>query len=88
MNVLNVYADNGRTMRYAVIAGAFTGASAEVQYDAIEIAPGVYVLSWQEADRGTVVHVDDFPGGVSRSFYTTATNDFARMAGTLALVSA
>lgn len=86
MTVLNRYADDGRTMRYEVIAGPFTGASADVQYEAVEIGPGVYVLSWQEADRGTVVHVDDFVGGASRSFYTTATNDFVRMAGTLARV--
>ncbi len=48
-----------------------------------EIDPGLYALSWQEADKGTVVHVDDFAAGHSRSYYTTAGHDFVRMAGAL-----
>lgn len=88
MTVLNNYAEDGHTMRYEVLTGAFAGASAEVRYDAVEIGLGLYVLSWQEADRGTVVHVDDFSGGTSCSFYTTATHDFVRMAGTLTRVQA
>lgn len=88
MTVLNIYAEDGRTMRYEVLTGAFAGASAEVQYEAVEIDLGLYALSWQEADKGTVVHVDDFSGGTSRSFYTTAAHDFVRMAGTLTRVQA
>ncbi len=88
MRVLNIYAEDGQTMRYEVLTGAFAGASAVVRYDAVEIDQGLYALSWQEADKGTVVHVDDFSGGKSRSFYTTATHDFVRMAGTLTRVHA
>lgn len=88
MTVLNIYAEDGRTMRYEVLTGAFAGASAEVRYEAVEIGLGLYVLSWQEADKGTVVHVDDFSGGTSRSFYTTAAHDFVHMAGTLTRVQA
>lgn len=87
MTVLNVYADDGETMRYEVTAGPYKGASAEVRYEHEEIGPGLYALSWQEADQGTVVHIDDFAAGRSRSFYTTARHGFVRMAGTLREIS-
>lgn len=88
MTALNIYAADGQTMRYEVTAGPFKGATAEVRYQAEQIGPGLYALSWQEADKGTVVHVDDFEGGHSRSYYTTAGHDFVRMAGTLREVAA
>jgi phenolic acid decarboxylase len=84
MTVLNIYADDGITMRYEVTEGEFAGATAEVRYTAVELAPGLYALSWQEADKGTVVHIDDFSDGSSRSFYTTAGLDFMQMEGSLA----
>lgn len=87
MTVLNVYADDGETMRYEVTAGPYKGASAQVRYEFEEIGPGLYALSWQEADQGTVVHIDDFTAGRSRSFYTTARNGFVRMAGILREIS-
>ena len=68
--------------------GAFKGATAEVRYQSEQLAPGLYALSWQEADKGTVVHVDDFEAGQSRSYYTTAGHDLVRMAGTLREVKA
>lgn len=60
MKALNIRAADGESMRYEVTAGAFKGATAEVNYQAEQIGPGLYVLSWREADKGTVVHVDDF----------------------------
>ena len=86
MTVLNVYSDDGCTMRYEVTEGPYAGSSAEVQYAAVELSPGLFALSWQEADRGTVVHVDDFRAGTSRTFYTTADLNFMRMEGSLAKV--
>ena len=83
MTVLNIYADDGHMMTYEVTEGEFTGATATVQYEAVALAPGVFALSWQEADMGTVIHVDDFAGGTSRTFYTTAALGFLRMAGSL-----
>jgi hypothetical protein len=88
MTALNIYAPDGQTMRYEVTAGPFKGATAEVRYQAEEIGPGLYALSWQEADKGTVVHVDDFAAGHSRSYYTTAGHAFVRMAGALREVTA
>ena len=83
MTVLNTYAEDGRTMRYEVTEGEHAGATAEVQYTAVELAPGLFALSWQEADKGTVVHIDNFAAGTSRTFYTTAELGFLRMEGSL-----
>jgi hypothetical protein len=83
MTVRNSYAGDGRTMTYEVTEGEFAGATATVQYEAVALSPGLFALSWQEADRGVVVHLDDFAAGSSRSFYTTAGLDLFRMAGTL-----
>lgn len=86
MTVLNAYAEDGHTMRYEVTEGEYAGATAEVQYTAVELAPGLFALSWQEADKGTVVHIDNFAAGTSRTFYTTAELGFLRMEGSLAQV--
>lgn len=83
MTVLNTYAEDGRTMRYEVTEGEYAGATAEVLYTAVELAPGLFALSWQEADKGTVVHIDNFAAGTSRTFYTTAELGFLRMEGSL-----
>ncbi|SEI97363.1 MULTISPECIES: adenylate cyclase [unclassified Variovorax] len=83
MTALNIYAADGQTMRYRVTAGPFTGATAEVRYQAEPLGAGLYALSWQEADKGTVVHVDNFDVGHSCSYYTTAALEFVCMAGTL-----
>ncbi|RKF49883.1 MoaF-related domain-containing protein [Paraburkholderia fungorum] len=83
LTALNIYADDGKTMRYEVTEGPFKGATAEVVYEALQVGDGTYVLSWQEADKGTVVHLDDFSAGTSRAFYTTATHEFVRMLGSL-----
>ncbi|MFM9922343.1 adenylate cyclase [Variovorax sp. H27-G14] len=83
MTALNIYAPDGQTMRYRVTAGPFKGATAEVRYQAEALGAGLYAISWQEADKGTVVHVDHFDNGHSCSYYTTAQLDFVCMAGTL-----
>ena len=83
MTVLNAYAEDGHTMRNEVTEGEYAGATAEVQYKAVELAPGLFALSWQEADKGTVVHIDNFAAGTSRTFYTTAELGFLRMEGSL-----
>lgn len=83
LTALNIYASDCRTMRYEVTDGPFKGATAEVVYEALQVGDDTYVLSWQEADKGTVVHLDDFAAGTSRAFYTTATHEFVRMVGSL-----
>jgi hypothetical protein len=79
----NCYAPDGRSVRYAIVAGPYAGASGESPCEWRELGEGVYVISWQEANGATVVHIDDFAGGRSQAYFTAADLSFHRMQGTL-----
>lgn len=80
----NIYADDGESIRYAIVAGPYAGASGEARCQWQEVSEGVYAISWQEADGATVVHIDDFINGRSQAFFTAADLTFYRMQGPLA----
>ncbi|MBM2771580.1 MoaF-related domain-containing protein, partial [Burkholderia anthina] len=50
------------------------------------VAGETYAIAWQEADRATVVHIDDFAAGTSHSFFTASSLDFHRLEGSLRAV--
>jgi hypothetical protein len=54
-----------------------------VAYQWQRIVDNLYAISWQEADRSTVVHIDDFGAGTSRSFFTTPSLELHRLDGSL-----
>lgn len=83
LTALNAYADDGETMRYEILTGPYQGATGEIRYRWNAIGDGVFVISWQETDGATVVHVDDFSRGTSQSFFTTPALEFLRMQGSL-----
>ncbi|MBN3761618.1 adenylate cyclase [Burkholderia sp. Ac-20365] len=83
LTALNAYATDGVNMRYEITEGPYKGAAGEVKYAWRQIAPGIFAISWQEADRSTVVHIDDFYEGTSCSFFTTAQLELHRLEGTL-----
>ncbi|AJC22563.1 MoaF-related domain-containing protein [Pandoraea pulmonicola] len=41
-----------------------------VRYTAVPIRPGVFMVYWQEHNKATIVHVEDFENGI---FYTNMT---------------
>jgi len=79
----NIYSDDGATVRYAIVAGPYAGASAEAPCEWQLVSEGVYAISWQEANGATVVHIDDFIRGRSQAFFTAADLTFYRMQGPL-----
>ncbi|AGW92829.1 MULTISPECIES: MoaF-related domain-containing protein [Cupriavidus] len=79
----NIYAEDGRSLRYAIVSGPYAGASGEAACEWRQVAEGIYVISWQEANGATVVHVDDFARGQSQAFFTTPDLQFVRMQGPL-----
>ncbi|MDN0076413.1 hypothetical protein QU481_16185 [Crenobacter sp. SG2303] len=83
LTAINAYADDGLHIRYETTEGAFAGATGEVAYTCQHVAGEIYAISWQEADRATVVHIDDFATGTSRSFFTAPSHDFYRLEGSL-----
>ncbi|WP_175694109.1 MoaF-related domain-containing protein [Burkholderia ambifaria] len=83
LTALNAYDEDGLHMRYEITEGAYAGAKGEVAYTWRHVAGETYAISWQEADRATVVHLDDFAAGTSRAFFTAASLDFHRLEGSL-----
>lgn len=83
LTATNAYAEDGIHMRYEITEGALSGAQGEVAYMWQHVAGELYAIAWQEADRSTVVHLDDFAAGTSRSFFTAASLDFYRLEGSL-----
>jgi phenolic acid decarboxylase len=79
----NTYADDGQSIRYAIVSGPYTGASGESQCEWREVSEGLYAISWQESDGATVVHIDDFVNGRSLAFFTASDMKFHRMQGSL-----
>ncbi|WEJ69833.1 adenylate cyclase [Pseudomonas sp. PSE14] len=79
----NLYSADGNSIRYAIVSGPYAGARGEAACQWQEIGDGVYVISWQEADGATVVHVDDFANGRSQAFFTATDLSFYRMQGPL-----
>ncbi len=83
LTAINAYTGDGVHMRYEITGGDFTGAKREVAYTWQHIAGETYAISWQEANRATVVHIDDFASGTSRSFLTAPSLEFFRLEGSL-----
>ncbi|MBS0449847.1 MAG: adenylate cyclase [Proteobacteria bacterium] len=83
----NSYAEDGASIRYAIVAGPFAGASGQAPCQWQQVGAGVYAISWQEADGATVVHIDDFANGHSMAFFTAADLSFHRMQGPLTAIA-
>ena len=79
----NIYSEDGESIRYAIVAGPYAGATGEARCQWRQVSKGVYAISWQEADGATVVHIDDFANGRSMAFFTAADKTFYRMEGPL-----
>jgi hypothetical protein len=83
LSATNAYSIDGKTLRYEIVKGPYKGAAAEVEFQWIAVGDDAYVISWQEADKSTVVHFDDFGQGKSKAFFTTPQLLFYRMQGSL-----
>lgn len=68
-------------MEGTFLAGPSKGQKLAITFKATEIAPKVYMLTWQEVDKTTVVHVDDFNKMQSLSNVTLPDGTFLNMTG-------
>jgi glyoxylase-like metal-dependent hydrolase (beta-lactamase superfamily II) len=57
-----------------------------VEYTAVEIARGVYMVYWTEKDKTHVVHVQDYADGVVYTNITPPDGSFTNLRGTLRLL--
>jgi len=79
----NTYADDGTTVTAEFLEGPQTGAKMTVPFQWTALEGGSYLLSWQEDDKSTVVHCDNFEAKTTRSFYTMMDGSFYVMSGTI-----
>ncbi len=68
-------------MEGTFLAGPSKGQKLAITFKTTEISPKVYMLTWQETDKTTVVHVDDFNKMQSLSNVTLPDGTFLNMAG-------
>jgi len=65
------------------VDGPFEGNSETVQIVITLIRQGIFMISWQEADQTTVVHVEDYENGIVHTNVTKPRGSFIRFSGTL-----
>jgi hypothetical protein len=63
--------------------GSFKGTSETVQIAVTPIRPSVFMISWQEKDKTTVVHVEDYENSIVHTNITERSGAFIRRSGTL-----
>jgi hypothetical protein len=72
---------SARELEYLIRTGPRAGESGRLNYESTEVAPQVWFVSWQEADKSTVVHLEDFNCGTFLSCLTTPDSALIRIAG-------
>lgn len=83
MSFLNAYSEDGTSVSVEFLDGDSAGKTATMPFTWSQVSDGTYLLAWQETDRSTVVHCDNFETGVSRSFYTVMDGSFYQLSGQL-----
>ena len=74
-------------MEYRIVSGARAGEIGRVTTQIVAVQSEIYLVSWQEADRTTVVHLEDFSRGTFLSCRTMPDNEFIRIQGHMRRVS-
>lgn len=75
----------GREMLFHIADGPFARTE-KVSFDVSTLRPGVFLVSWQEASRATVVHLEDFVEMVVHSYATLPDGGFLKMQAPIRMV--
>ncbi len=70
-------------MTLTTAEGPFKGTAETVQIAVTPIRPGIFLISWQEKDKTTVVHVEDYKNGIVHTNITGRSGAFIHRSGTL-----
>ncbi len=81
--VHHLHFDSEAVMTLTNAEDPFAGTSETVQIAVTPIRPGVFMICWQEADKTTVVHLDDFENGIVHTCVTEPNGVFIHKSGTL-----
>lgn len=68
-------------MRYQILTGSRAGDSDTIAIQVKAIRPGLFWVSWQEADKITVTHLEDFENGTFEASITLPDLSFIRCSG-------
>lgn len=77
---LNFHAD-GQVMQFKPATTPDCNGAQAVRYTATLIRPGVFMVTWTEADHTTVTHVQDFEAGVVHTNITRPDHRFLNLTG-------
>jgi hypothetical protein len=72
------------SLRYRVLSGEHAGSADRVEITVQPLRGGLFLVSWQEADGITVVHVEDFAAQCFEACVTFPGGRFERIHGTMA----
>jgi hypothetical protein len=70
-----------------VAADGSTGGSTTVAIDVEPIRDGLFLVTWQEEDKTTVVHLEDYKNDTIITCITGSDGSFMKFHGTVALIS-
>ena len=84
--VHHLHFESETVLTLTIAEGPLKGTSETVQVAVTLIRPGVFLTSWQEEDRTTVVHVEDYRNSIVHTHLTERNGAFIRRSGTLKLV--
>lgn len=74
-----------RELTVEIIAGYNIGFSDTVEYEAIAVRDDLIILSWQEHNGSTIVHVLDLTSRKAHTAVTPAKGGFMRLTGPIEL---
>lgn len=71
------------SLRYRVLSGERAGSADRVAMQVQPLREGLFLVSWQEADGISVVHVEDFAQGCFEACVSFPGGRFERIHGTM-----
>jgi len=81
--VHQLHFESETVMTLTTAEGPCKGTSETVRIAVTPIRPAIFMICWQEADRTTVVHVEDFENGIVHTNITERGGTFLCRSGTL-----
>lgn len=73
--------DDGRTMQFKPAADEDFSKAEAVTYTATLLRPNLFQVTWTEADKTTVTHVQDYEKGIVRTNITQPDHTFLNLTG-------
>jgi uncharacterized protein YigE (DUF2233 family) len=79
----NSYSADGSTIEVEFLAGEMKGQIMSMPFSWQALPEGIFLIWWQEEDKSTIVHCDDFYHGKTKTFYTKTDGSFYVLDGVI-----